>query len=180
MPLGLRQIFQLSYSSPLCGHSGQTTAWCVLTASSLLSRGKLTPNTGPYRWWAGSLCCWTSFSTAEKMKEKRFSSCYWSCPAISSTSSMANFLRYWIPFSVVAHLPRWHIISFLKGYLSFASDRSYLQNLRTCTPFPTTSSMLHYLERNPSSFTSLPSNSGLLLPFSQHRNSKVTMDLLRH
>lgn len=60
--------------------------------------------------------------------EERFSSCFWSWPANSFTSSMANFLRYWILFSLVVHLPTWHIISSLKEYLSFTPDRSRLQN----------------------------------------------------
>lgn len=91
----------------------------------------------------------------------------------------------WLISSGTGYLSPWWStclgdISSLKEYISFTSDGSRLQNLRICTPFPTTLSMLHDQESHPSSFSSLPSNSGLLLPFSRHRGSKVTMGLPRH
>ena len=76
---------------------------------------------------------------------------------------------------MVVHLLGRHMTSSLKGYLSFTLDKSRLQRLRTRVPFPIALSMPPSLERDPSCLASLPSNSRLLAPLSQHRSSQVTI-----
>lgn len=88
---------------------------------------------------------------------------------------MTYSLRYWILFSTAVHLPEWYIAPSLKGYLSFMLDRSCLQRVRTHVSLQIALSMPVSLESNLSCLTSLPSNSKLLILFSQHRNSRVIM-----
>lgn len=80
-----------------------------------------------------------------------------------------------IPLCMVVQLPWWHITSSLKEHHSFEPDRSCLQRVRACAPFPISLSMFPSLEREPRCLASLPSNSWLLIPLFQRWRKQVTM-----
>lgn len=85
--------------------------------------------------------------------------------------SMASSLLYWVPLSIMVHLPGWNRTSSLKKYLSLTRVASIGWVISVTLPI--TLSIHPSLENDHSCLAFLPSNSTPSAPLSQHQSSQV-------